>query len=75
MGAGSGADAGRLPQTGRDTVRALSLLAGSLADSHRPNQTGHSCLRVKGFAGSNPTVPTGQRQLAVMELASECLTE
>jgi hypothetical protein len=43
-----GANAGQLPQTCRDGVRALSLLAGPLADSHRPTQTGHSCLGVKG---------------------------
>jgi hypothetical protein len=42
-----GANAGRLPRTGRDAVRALSLLAGTLTDSRRPTQTGHSCLGVK----------------------------
>src|ERR1700761_1262343 len=70
-----GANAGRLPQTDRDAVGALSQLAGSLADSLGPGQTGHSCLGVKGSRVQIPAVPTGQRQLTIMELASGRLTE
>jgi hypothetical protein len=59
-----GANAGRLPQTARNAVRASSLLAGSLTDSHRPDQTGQSCLGVKD---SNPAVPIGKRILIPLE--------
>jgi hypothetical protein len=59
-----GANAGRLPQTGCDTLRALGLLAGTLADSPGPGRTGYSCLGVKD---SNPAVPIGQRILIPLE--------
>jgi hypothetical protein len=43
-----GANAGRLPQTGLDVIKALSQVRSSLADSLGPGQTGRSRLGVKG---------------------------
>jgi len=45
---GTGANAGRFPQTARDAFRALSQVRGSPADSLRSGQTGRSWLGVKG---------------------------
>jgi hypothetical protein len=45
---GTGAHARRLPRIGCDGVRALTQLAGTLADFLGPSQTGWSCLGVKG---------------------------
>jgi hypothetical protein len=39
---GTGANARRLPPTGRDALRALAQVRGSPTDSFRPSQTGRS---------------------------------
>ena len=51
---GTGANAGRFPQTACDANRALSQVRGSPADSLGPGQMGRSCLGVKGSRAQIP---------------------
>ena len=66
-----GANAVRLPQTGRDSVRALVQVRGLPI---RLLQTEPDTMFVtggQGVAGSNPAVPTGERHVAIKQRATE----